>query len=467
MNLNNLTIEDVKNELARRSLSLFIQHTMASYSAEWFHLRICSAVEKWFTGKGKDRLMIFVPPQHGKSQISTRHTPAWILGKDPTKKIGIAAYNSTVASKFNRDVQRIMESDEYKGVFKTRLPRAIDPNLARNNHEFDVVGNLGSLVSVGVGGGLTSRQIDIMIIDDVYKDAKEAWSPVQRANVEEWYRTVVETRLHNDSKVLIVFTRWHEKDLGGVLLEEQPDRWDVVKIPSIKVTDEDPEDPRKIGEALWPGKHSIEKLRDMEKRSTVTFENLYQQDPQPSKGLLYSDFMIWNERNFKGVREMYCDVADGGGDYLCAVFYERTQELAYVVDVIYSKEGTEHTEKEVAEALVRNNTQTAYFESNSAGKIFSRNVKSKYAELKGSLCQVKAFYQSNNKESRIFTNQATVNAKVVMPYYWSAKHPQFYHDLTRFEKEFSKNKHDDAADAVTGIVEKGFSGSGKYYYSST
>jgi len=466
-------IEGATNEMARRNLNFFIEKTMPSYESQWFHNVICRNIEDWFSGKGKDKLMVFLPPQHGKSQISTRHAPAWILGKEPNCKVGVAAYNSTVASKFNRDVQRIMDEDEYKQIFDTRLPSPMDANLSRNNHEFDLVKSRGSLVSVGVGGGLTSRQIDVMIIDDVYKDAKEAWSPVQRDNVMEWYRTVVETRLNNGSKVLIVFTRWHEEDLAGKLLEEQPKQWDVVKIPAIKVNDLDPNDPREIGEALWPDKHSIKKLRDIERRDTTTFENLFQQDPQPTKGLLYGpNFKTWSqadlkgEESFKGISEMYCDVADGGGDYLCAVFYDKTPDLIYITDIVYTKEGTEFSEQILAEAILRNKTQTAYFESNAGGKIYSRNVNKIYKSIKGNLARFIAFYQSKNKESRIFTNSATVVNKLVMPSNWAVKHPIFYHDVTRFEKEFKKNKNDDGPDALTGVVEKALSESGNYYYGS-
>ena len=464
-----ISIDEAFHEYARRHLIRFIEITMPSYETQWFHKYTCQKIQDWYSGKGKDRLMVFMPPQHGKSQISTRHTPAWILGKNPNTKIGVAAYNATIASKFNRDIQRIIDEETYQGIFETRLPSSKDSNLARNNNEFDIVGSRGSLVSVGVGGGLTSRQIDVMIIDDVYKDAKEAWSPVQRENVAEWYDTVVETRLHNESKVLIVFTRWHEDDLGGRLLREQPDKWDVVKIPAIKVDDHLPNDPRNIGEALWETKHSLSKLQEIKSKNLTTFENLYQQDPQPLKGLLYKPFKTWSEpdiKDLKGINEMYCDVADGGGDYCCAVFYIKTGELIYVTDVIYSQEGTVTTEVSIAEAMIKNLTKVAHFESNNAGKIFARNVAQKYKSMNGRLANIKTFYQSENKETRIFTNSATVNHLIVMPQNWHIKYSRFHHDLTRFNKVFKKNKVDDGPDTLTGIIEKSTSNAGNYAYAS-
>jgi predicted phage terminase large subunit-like protein len=304
----------------------------------------------------------------------------------------------------------------------------------RNNHEFEIKDSRGSLVSVGVGGGLTSRQIDIMILDDVYKDAKEAWSPVQRANVSEWYSTVVETRLHNESKVLIVFTRWHENDLGGELLRAEPEKWDVLKLPAIKQNKDNSEDKRNIGQALWPERHSLEKLLEIQSKKPTTFENLYQQDPQPQKGMLYSEFKTYNSDGLIKVKEankstrveMYCDVADGGGDYLCSVVYLKTGESHFVLDVIYSLDGTETTERQVADQLLKTECNQATFESNNAGKIFGRNVKRIYHELGGKKCAFSYFTQRDNKESRIFSNAHTVNSQIIMPDDWFARYPKFY-----------------------------------------
>lgn len=471
-------IREAHNELCRRNLAEFIVYTMPSYDAQWFHEYTCKKIQDWYNGIGKQRLMVFMPPQHGKSQISTRHAPAWILGKNKNEKIGIAAYNGTVSSKFNRDVQRIIKSDEYAGIFpETKLPKSgnseADSGYVKNNHEFDIVNSTGSLVSVGVGGGLTSRQIDTMIIDDVYKDAKEAWSPTQRLNVWEWYNTVVETRLHNDSRVLIVFTRWHEEDLAGQLLAENPDAWDVVKIQAIREAESVPEDPRTIGEALWESKHGIEKLLAVKSRSLITFENLYQQDPQPAQGMLYSAFKTYESDALKALLigkavryENYTDTADSGSDYLCSITYVRYGGLVYVLDVLYSQESTEITEPLLVDLLVRSDVNTSYIESNAGGRIFARSVKKSYSATGARKCVFKTFTQTENKEARIYAAAGLVNQLVVMPNDWHVRWPKFHHDVTRFAAILKKNKHDDAADVLTGIVERSESGYGQYAYAS-
>jgi predicted phage terminase large subunit-like protein len=465
--------ETIRNELCRRSISHFIKATMPSYDSQWFHEHTCRKIVDWYNGKGKPRLMIFMPPQHGKSQISTRHTPAWILGKNPDTKIGVAAYNGGIASKFNRDCQRIIEHEVYSEIFpNTKLPSAgqkADGTYSRNNHEFEILGYKGGLVSVGVGGGLTSRQIDIMIIDDIYKDAKEAWSPLQRANVSEWYDSVVSTRLHNDSKVLIVFTRWHEDDLGGELLRKEPDKWDMVKIPAIRTTDHSPYDPRKAGEPLWPQRHNLEKLLDIKRRNGLIFDNLYQQDPQPAQGLLYADFKTYKfGREWEGSYKvcLYCDTADSGTDYLCSVVYIEQAGQYYILDVLYTQQGVEYTEGLMANQLIKHEVNVAYIEANAGGRIFARNVKRVYQEKGGRKATMKTFTQTSNKESRIYSAASLVNDNIIMPENWMMLWPEFHHAVTRFDVIFKKNKHDDAADALTGIVEMGARGYGQYVYTS-
>ena len=466
-------LEDVINELSRRDLMRFIERTMPKYSAQWFHRHTCQKIENWINGEGKPRLMIFIPPQHGKSQISTRHTPAWILGNKPDTKVAIAAYNGTVASKFNRDVQRIIEQDQYRQIFpEIKIPAAGVPsgNYVRNNTEFELVGEIGGLVSVGVGGGLTSRQVDVMIIDDVYKDAKEAWSPIVRQSVSEWYSTVVETRLHNDSKVLIVFTRWHENDLGGELLKSQPDDWEVVKFPAIKFDEVNPDDPREYGEALWEGKHGAKKLLDIKKRNRTTFDALYQQEPKAKEGLLYGEFQTYAEMpELKGAYriEVYCDSADTGSDYLCSILYTTYMGKHYVQDIVYVQDGVEITEKILAKQFIDGGAQLAQIEANAGGRIFARNVERVYKNEGGKKCVFKAFHQTENKEARIYSNAASVTENILMPVGWHMKFPVFYEHVTSFSAIFKKNKHDDCADALTGVVERSAKHTGQYYTAST
>jgi predicted phage terminase large subunit-like protein len=239
-----------------------------------------------------------MPPQHGKSELSTRRMPAKLLGDNPSLKIAIAAYNHTFASKFNRDIQRIIDTEEYNYIYPDTCLNASNIRSSakgawlRNSDEFEIVDNVGSLKSVGIGGALTGSQVDIMIVDDPYKDALQAYSQVYRDRVMDWWDTVAETRLHNESQVCIVMTRWHDDDIVGSLTKAEPDKWTVINFPAIQDSEPTALDPREIGAALWPERHNLDKLEAIQSRAPSVFSALYQGRPSPDSGnIVNTDWM--------------------------------------------------------------------------------------------------------------------------------------------------------------------------------
>lgn len=284
-----------KRELLRRkaqtSLLDAIRFNNLDYTAKDFHKFICKKLDAFIDKPGLKRLMLFMPPQHGKSEIASRHFPAYVLGRYPNTKIAAASYSIDLARSFNRDVQRIIDSTYYKDLFpNTKLNSknvASDAkgSYLRNTEEFEIVNYKGYYKSVGVMGGLSGRSVDLAIIDDPVKDALEANSPTFRNRVWEWYINVLETRLHNNSKVVLIMTRWHEDDLAGRLLANQPEKWEVIRIPAIRDNNETYDgDKRKIGAPLWAEKHSLEKLLNIKSLSARSFEALYQQNPTIEDG---------------------------------------------------------------------------------------------------------------------------------------------------------------------------------------
>jgi predicted phage terminase large subunit-like protein len=246
--------------------------------------------------------MVFMPPRHGKSEIGSRRLPAYILGRNPNAKIITASYADSLASRMNRDVQRIIDTEEYSKIFpNTRLaiPGASD-GVVRNSELFEIVNREGSYRSAGVGSGITGMGADYGIIDDPFKNAEEANSKVIRDKVEEWYNSTFYTRLEGEDgkaegNVLVILTRWHEDDLAGRLLarmKEDPlaDQWKVVSFPAIKEEIDDHEDdPRETGEALWPDKYPLERLRKIKAVvGSRVWTSLYQQRPTPTEGALVS-----------------------------------------------------------------------------------------------------------------------------------------------------------------------------------
>ena len=281
---------ELEKELYRRCaisrFPVFLGYTQQSYNRQWFHTLIAEKCQSLFEGTlGKDRLMIFVPPQHGKSEIVSRKFPAWALGQEPRTKIVGTSYSADLAQQFSRSIQRTIDSVEYQDLFpetflnNRNVSGDAKRGFLRNVDMFETVGYGGFYKAVGVGGSLTGTPADLGIIDDPIKDALQASSATYRDRLWDWYTDVFLTRLHNGSKIILIQTRWHHDDLAGRLLASEPEKWAVVNIPAIKETNDDPEDPREVGEALWEERHSLERLREIEKRSPRTFAALYQQRP--------------------------------------------------------------------------------------------------------------------------------------------------------------------------------------------
>jgi predicted phage terminase large subunit-like protein len=420
------------------------------------------------------KLMVFKPPQHGKSEGSTRRLPAFLLGRNPDKKVAIISYSAPKARKFNREIQRIIDTEEYHEIFPETMLNAsqvstIAGSWLRNADECEIVGHLGGFKTVGVGGPLTGEPVDILIMDDIYKDAKSAWSPTIRESIEAWYDTVAETRLHNDSQQLIVFTRWHENDLAGRLLEQQglydsvtnPNGWMVVVYQAIKTGKPTAYDPREEGEPLWPERHSLEKLIAIRDRNPHVFESLYQQDPKPIQGLMYErGFREYEAIPFskRMLRKNYTDTADEGEDYLCSICYVETETANYVTDMLYTSKPMEYTEPKTAEMLTKNKIELSVVESNNGGRGFARNVESQCRLMGNNTTRFRWFHQGENKAVRIFTHSGEVQNLVYFPKGWDRMWPQFYKALTSYLK-VGKNKHDDAPDALTGSVEQRQKGS--------
>ena len=415
------------------------------------------------------RLIITMPPQHGKSVGATTLLPAYMLGLDPDIRIAIASYSGSLASKFNRRIQRILDSEEYGSLFpETTIKRGTKPaNYVRTADEVEIINHDGVLLSVGREGSLTGNRVDCFILDDLYKDAMEANSPIVRENCWEWYTSVVRTRMHNASRELIVFTRWHEEDLIGTIINKEPWRefrsfddlaslnkneWLYLNFEAIKSSAPSEIDPRQIGEALWEERHSAELLEQKRKLDSLRFECMYQGHPSSREGLLYGDSFIEYSTLPRDIVKFanYTDTADTGDDYLCSICYTvDTDGIIYIVDVVYSREPMEVTELKVAEMLSQNKTRIAFIESNNGGRGFARAIQRYVPTTK-----VEWFHQGANKEARILSHSATALHLLRFPIGWKQRWFELYSHLTTYRRIFHSNRWHDAADVITGIIEK-------------
>ena len=335
----------------------------------------------------------------------------------------------------------------------------------------EIIGHDGGLLSVGREGSLTGNRVDCFILDDLYKDAMEANSPLVRENCWEWYTSVVRTRMHNASSELIVFTRWHDEDLIGELrrrercvdLREWSDidrvgdgDWLSLNFEALKCGAPCGIDPRGVGEALWPERQSVSLLESKRRLDPLRFECMYQGRPSPRGGLLYGDgFAEYDTLPAEIVRYSgYTDTADTGDDYLCSVAYAVDADgVIYLLDAVYSREPMEVTEGLVAEMVGRTPVASMLVESNNGGRGFARALQRLLPQVR-----IEWFHQSGNKEARILSHSATVMHTVRFPRGWSQRWPEMYAHLSSYSRIFRSNRWHDAPDVLTGIIEREASG---------
>ena len=472
---------------ARKRLINFARYMQPDLVLEPFHVVYYTLLDMFAHGKIR-KMIVQQPPQHGKSEGSSRKLPAFMLGLDPDRKICIGSYAATIARDFNRDIQRIIDTPRYRELFPgTYLNGSNVVTMAntylRNSDVIEMVGRKGSLRVVGRGGSLTSKTVDVSILDDVYKDYAEGNSPIVRAAAWKWYTTVVRTRLHNDSQELIVFTRWHDDDLIGRIeksgetiidvkcwadLEDvTPGAWVRINFEGLKTGEPTEIDPREPGAALWESRHSKQKLEAQKALDPVQFQCLYQGNPGSAEGRLYQPFKTWVEKSDYGtyIRSgAYIDVADEGDDLLFAATYdvyksdnlffnEKTKRMepilfALITDMEMTDENTDVTTVTVPAMINRNGTQKAWVESNNGGAGYEKVIKKKVRAI------TDPFYQGGNKESRIITASAMVNQHIIMPFGWETRYKAVYDHVTGFLRNFGANTHDDPEDGLTGIYEK-------------
>ena len=310
-------MELLRRRKARINLTDFTGFTYPAFESGFFHELLDRELERFYVGVQageRPRTMIFAPPRHGKSEKFSRRFPAWAFGQNPDLEIIGCSYSSDLASRMNRDVQRIIDSEEYRVLFpevtlNSSSVRTAACGYLRNSDMFEIVGHGGAYRSAGVGGGITGMGADVGIIDDPVKDAKEANSKTYRDSVFEWYNTTFQTRLSPRSGVLLGMTRWNVADLAGELLSTERERWRVVSFPAIAEADEyiyfdqsgdwryDDESGsavesrllRRKGEALHSGRYPLDVLEEIKAGAPQsTWASLYQQSPIMKEGGLFS-----------------------------------------------------------------------------------------------------------------------------------------------------------------------------------
>ena len=250
------------------------------YKPAEHHRLIADKLHDVADGKCK-RLMIFMPPRHGKSMLASEYFPSWYLGQHPDHYVIAATYAQGLADDFGRKVRNLIASDVYKSLFPGGLSE--DSHAASRLHT--VKG--GAYFAVGAGGPITGRGAHLLLIDDPIKGREDADSAVMRNRLKEWYTSVARTRLMPGGAIVVIQTRWHEDDLAGWLLREHAhEGWEVLNLPALA----EPNDPlgRAEGEALWPESYPVDELSTIRRSiGDRDWSALYQQRPSAAEGSIF------------------------------------------------------------------------------------------------------------------------------------------------------------------------------------
>lgn len=410
--------------------------------------------------------MIFMPPRHGKSELVSRRFPAYLLGRNPDAQIISCAYAHNLASRMNRDVQRIMTDEGYRLIFPDtqlfgkNIRTMADGSYLRNNEIFEVVDHKGFYKCAGVGGGITGFGFTDGIIDDPFKDEREASSATVRDGNWEWYTSTFLTRAEEDATITLCNTRWHIDDISGRLLEREREEWTVVSFPAIAEEIRSTYDVRNVGEALWSRKYPVAKLDKIKAVLPASQWNaLYQQSPTVKGGDMFKPREWIKPHNYvKAIpadakTAWYWDNAgtQGGGANTAGTlgaFHEGKFYLMYSIARQFSAANREALKRERAEwARSKYNTVTIYNEQEpgSGGKEQFENTTRTLAGF-----AVKPDKVTGSKESRaeVLAAQMEVgNVYVVVP---DDEDNSWVSDLFDELEQFPKGKQKDRVDSASG-----------------
>lgn len=285
---------------ARRGLIPFSEYTNHAYVTAGHHRRIAETLERVERGEA-DRVLLMLPPRHGKSELASRRFPAYALGRDPRRQIISVSATSDLAGDFGREVRNIIGLPEYSALFPDVALAADSQAKGKWHTEAG-----GIYYSVGIGGAVLGKGADILLIDDPFASMEDALSESRREAVWNWYTGTAYNRLQPGGAIIVIGHRMAEDDLQGRLLEAQAaggDQWEVVELPAISESNE----------ALWPQAYPLEALERIRRNTLPRFWSaLYQQNPVPEEGSYFKRewFHFYDQLPDKNTLRFY-----GGSDY--------------------------------------------------------------------------------------------------------------------------------------------------------
>lgn len=413
-------------------------------------LEICEAIQA-FENDDNELLVINMPPRHGKSRTAV-NAVQWLLGRNPKYKIMTCSYNEKLSRKFSKQTRnaiaeqkrkgKVTFSDVFQGVKIKYGSASVDMWGLDGNDEENYLATSPSATTTGIGA-------DFIVIDDIVKNSYEACNQIILENHWEWFTDTLYSRLEGKRKLLVFMTRWATKDLVGRLIELFTEQGRNIKVISKKAFDGE----NMLNDSILNYQQYLNLIDTI--GEDIARAN-YDQEPVDLKGRLYGEFLTYKTLPVFKTIESMCDTADDGADYLCNITYgvENTNPpTAYILDVYYTKDGMDVTEKELAKRITEFEAKIATFESNFGGEAFKKVIERIAKDMGNKTTRFKTFHQSKNKEARILSNSTNVIRQMRFPEQWNKLFPKFYKDVAEYQRE-GNNLNDDGPDCLTMIVER-------------
>ena len=396
------------------------------------------------------KLMINIPPRHGKSYILTMFCE-WAFGRNNETRIISVSYNETLASRFAKGVRDDITAtklDPKWTIFSDIFPATKVKYGDASTQIWSLEGQFFSYLAAGFGGTITGVGCSMGIIDDPIKNDMEAFNDRVLDDQWSWYTDTFLSRVEEGGLQIVNMTRWSTKDLCGRLLDsEDAAEWYIFMRPAY----DEGTDTMLCAELL--SRERYQQICGLTS-SAIAAAN-YQQEPVDIQGRLYTQLSTYDKLPDKFERIIsYTDTADTGSDYLCSISAGILDGRAYVLDIVYTDAPMEVTEPLVANQLYSTHVATAHIESNNGGRGFARNVERMlWDKYRTRRTYVAWFSQTANKQARILSNSTFVMANIIYPADWMSRWKDYARAMLTYQAS-GKNKHDDAADATTGLAEK-------------
>ena len=448
-----------KIELAKREFFFYCRLKAPNFYKpdRQYLIDLCGELQAFYEGDD-EVLIINEPPRHGKSRTAGLFVE-WVLGKDNQEKVMTGSYNETLSTMFSKNVRNSIQeakADKYKPVYTDVFPGTRIKQGDGAMNLWSLEGGYNNYLATSPTGTATGFGCSLMIIDDLIKNAEEAYNEDVKQKHWDWFTNTMLSRLEEGGKIIIIMTRWASDDLAGRALKHYQEQGAKVRHICMKARQDDG---TMLCEEILSRTSYEAKKRAM--GADIASAN-YQQEPIDIKGRLYTAFKTYDGPlpAFKEIRN-YTDTADEGNDYLCSINYGVTfANEAYILDILYTKAPMEDTEPATAEMLFNRQVNKALIESNSGGRGFARAViRILHDKHKSNQTTVKWFHQSKNKKARILSNSTWIMEHVYFPSNWRNRWPEFHDAMVKYQRE-GKNKNDDAPDATTGVAESIGTGNG-------